>query len=143
VTTHLYMEENIPPVAFSKNVRGVLDGSGPHFICCGLRCVSPAGVSPTANLSFTYELPNGELQTVQTPWIVLTDTSQAGGGIWYTKVEMAIDQYHPLGDGLLADPYGVFTLDLQVSGGSIATALITYEATVEVLDGNPSVVRHP
>lgn len=111
----------------------------------GCRCVQADPSSgATLTMGVRYENPNGEIQSLFLPAaILLSDTTQAGGGIWYHDVFMTIDKYWPLNNG----PYpentlGVFSIDFTLSAPPL-TSLFTYEAIVQTFDGVPTVVMHP
>jgi hypothetical protein len=148
MTFHIWREFNVVPVTRKLNVRTVLGDGGPHLMTFGCRTTQIAGGTFGANLQMgvRYELPNGEIRTVDNvAGISLDDLDQLSGGIWYHDSFMTIDTYHPLADGPYPEnPLGVFTIDFTLGGNpSGGNPLYTYEAVIQTFDGSPAVVFHP
>lgn len=132
-----------PANVILDNVRNRIDTSGPHLITLGLRTTTADFGVGSCAAYFQYETPNGEIQTLGTGYVSLTQISDAGGGIWYEPLRISIDENHPLADGpIAADPRGFYTLGLTLSG-SAGAAKITYEAMLMTFDGNSAVVNIP
>lgn len=139
---HIFKEENIAPTTRTINIRNIIDSTGPHKVTFGVRTVFAAAGSATYSMQFSYENDNGVMQTLSNPSIDLSETDPGLGGVWYKEEVMTSDRRHPLGDGLLADPYGAFTLNFILLNGP-TSALISYDAIFTTLDGSSSVVYHP
>jgi hypothetical protein len=155
MTVHVFKEVSIVPVTKIIDVRSIVDSSGPHMLCMGVRTVVAGPAAGGITIACYYEDISGNIQSLGVSGTSdLSTIDPLLGSTWYMKDSMVMDQYYPLGNstvpltpypasiGAVANPYGTFVLALILTG-SPDTSRFSYEARLVVDDGSPAVVYHP
>lgn len=149
---HIYAETDIVPVTKSIRVRGSIGDSGPRLVAFSYQTTTADLTAGAVTMRVRYEDVKSQIINVEATPITLTAIEEVNGGIRSMDAFLCRDHYFysgvTPGDGLPFlsggddDAYGLFVIELDL-GGPAGTALMSYQVSVELLDGSPSVTYYP